>query len=326
MKALRGRSRGASMFGNQLTGPQAQGRRTPTQQGYNTTSVGPAHAQFEQQPTMLESLLTAKGAYTGAKEVNRIGSDLYHAGEINKPFGPGGAYGAPPGSAAYNEMARTGAWQGPGIEGFPKWAGGNPVEYSYPRTNSSGLLSQEGVRSNQPGSGFLTPQEGQNLTNMGTGIPGTPLGLQGQSQIDKVNVMRNAGSGSGAAGGGLGAPANSGGLLDSLSSGVSNLGSDIGSFFGGADDAGAVMGDMANMPTEGGEALTGLQGTGAADAAGGLSGLGYALTGAGGAFGLYQGIDEGSALKMGGNAASLAMLQNPATALWAWIPQIVNFL
>ena len=76
---------------------------------------------------------------------------------------------------------------------------------------------------------------------------------------------------------------------------------------------------------EGGEALSGLQSTGAADAGGGLSGLGYALTGAGGAFGLYQGIDEGSALKMGGNAASLAMLQNPATALWAWIPQIVNF-
>ena len=155
---------------------------------------------------------------------------------------------------------------------------------------------------------------------------GVGSGLQGPSPIDKVNVMRDIGSGSGAAGGGLGGPANSGGgLLDSLSSGVSNLGSDIGSFFGGADDAGAAMGDMANMPTEGGEALSGLQGTEAVDAGGGMSGLGTALTGAGGAFGLYQGIEEGSALKMGGNAASLAMLRFPATAPFAWIPQIVNF-
>ncbi len=108
MKALRGRSRGASVFGNQLTGPQAQGRRTPIQQGYNTTSVGPAHAQFEQPPTALESLLTAKNAYTGAKEVNRIGSDLYHAGEPGKPFGPGGAYGPQPGTPQMERYLRTG--------------------------------------------------------------------------------------------------------------------------------------------------------------------------------------------------------------------------
>ncbi len=130
MKALRGRSRGASMFGNQLTGPQAQGRRTPIQQGYNTTSVGPAHAQFEQQPTALESIIQAKTAYDTASDVNRMGKSIWNAGTPGNLGGPGGAYGAKPGTPGMNYYLQTGEtapWSARDVG--PEWLGGNERHY-----------------------------------------------------------------------------------------------------------------------------------------------------------------------------------------------------